>query len=67
MNMTKKQIDIIISNTPRVLKGKQSRDYSWVATLGYYQKPYANWSYSVELRLFKGVPTPVVVVFGEIQ
>lgn len=42
MNLTKKQIDLIVSKTKKSLKGKSA---SIMTTLGYFQPNYANWSY----------------------
>ena len=64
MNLTMKQIRIIIEHTPKELKGKQSSLY---VTLGYYTRLGANWSYCAGLIKYKGLFIPVVTVFGEIK
>lgn len=42
MNLTKKQIDLIVSKTKKSLKGKSM---SISVTLGYFSPYGANWSY----------------------
>lgn len=64
MNLTKKQIEIIVGKTPKELKGKQMLIYT---TLGYYQKYGANWSYVAGYVLYKNQYVLVVTVFGTIQ
>lgn len=61
MNLTKKQIDAIIANTKKELKGKSA---SIAQTLGYYQKSGANWSY-IAGWTYDGYL--VVTIFGQIQ
>lgn len=63
MSLTRKQIEIIIENTPKELKGKQM---SLNAILGYYQKSNANWSYRVGYVQHKKQNILVVTMFGEI-
>ena len=64
MNLTKKQIDIIIKNTPKALKGKQMSIWT---TLGYYRPSQANWSYHAGYVEYKKQMILVVTVFGEIK
>lgn len=61
MKLTKKQIDIIIANTPAKLKGTYP---AIVADLGYFMKADANWSYKAGYT-FDGYL--VVTVFGCVQ
>lgn len=61
MNLTKKQIDIIISKTKKSLKGYHA---SLATTLGYFHPVGANWSYHAGWT-YEG--DLVVTVFGEIQ
>ncbi len=42
MNLTKKQIDIIVAKTKKKLKG---RSVSIATTLGYFRPSCANWAY----------------------
>jgi len=44
MKLSKKQINLIIKNTPDFLKEKQ---YSFIEDFGYYRPSDANWSYQV--------------------
>ena len=64
MNLTKKQIDIIIKHTPPALKGKSMSLYS---TLGYCTPSYANWSYCAGFVEYKGIKVLVVTRFGQIM
>lgn len=63
MNLSKKQIDIIRSKTPKVLKGKQMTIYQ---TLGYFTPSYANWSYIAGYVYYKKNYVLVATRFGEI-
>lgn len=60
MKLTKKQIDLIIKNTKKELKGTSA---SIAQTLGYFQKAGANWSY-VAGWTYNG--DLVVTVFGTV-
>lgn len=60
MKLTKKQIELIIKNTKKELKGKYA---SIAQTLGYFQKTGANWSY-VAGWTYDG--DLVVTVFGQV-
>lgn len=61
MKLTKKQIDTIIENTKKELKGTQQ---SLHTELGYYTKSCANWSYCAGWTYDGEL---VVTVFGEVQ
>lgn len=61
MNLTKKQIDIIIKKTKKSLKGKQ---FSIMTTLGYFMPYGANWSYHAGWTYDGDL---VVTVFGQVQ
>ena len=62
--LSKKQINMIIKNTPKELHGKSVGDFAIVQELGYYQKEDANWSYRAGW-LNNG--QLVVVCFGHIE
>lgn len=64
MNLTKKQIDIIIKHTPAALKGKS---VSFYATLGAHTPSSANWSYWAGYVEYKGVMVLVVTRFGQVM
>jgi len=64
MNLSKKQIDIIIENTPKELKGKHR---SFDSDLGHYMKYGANWSYQAGYVSHNNNQVLVVKVFGLIQ
>lgn len=64
MNLTKKQIEIIIENTPRELKGVNMA-YT-IADFGYYRPSYANWAYHACYIRYKGLMILVVKQFGQI-
>lgn len=61
MKLTKKQIDIIIRNTPEKLKGTFP---TITETLGYFMKAETNWSYRAGYTRDGEL---VVTVFGEVQ
>ncbi len=63
MNLTKKQIDIIVEKTPKALKGKYMSLYT---TFGYFRPYGANWSYCAGFVQYKGQWILVVTVFGEV-
>ena len=61
MNLTKKQIDLIIEATNKSLKGKPMSIYK---TLGYF-KPYgANWAYHAGWTYYGDL---VVTQFGQVK
>ena len=61
MNLTKKQIDLIIENTKKEIKGTHQSIY---ITLGFFTKAGANWSYHAGWT-YEG--DLVVTVFGEVK
>jgi len=61
MNLTKKQINLIIENTKKELKGTFT---SISKILGYFQKADANWSYQAGWDHENNL---IVTVFGEVQ
>lgn len=61
MNLTKKQIDLIIEATKKSLKGKQISIYK---TLGYFSPYGANWSYHAGWTYNGDL---VVTVFGQVK
>lgn len=63
MKLTKKQINLIISNTPSHLKGKVIGSAAVYPILGSYTKAGANWSYIA--GWYEGAL--IVTVFGEIR
>ena len=65
MKLTKKQIDIIIKNTPALLRGCPVGSCAGVE-LGYYQPAGANWSYHAQYIDYNGAPVLVVTQFGHI-
>ena len=64
MKLTKKQIDVIIENTPPELSGSAERKY---IELGACWKRGANWSYQAGYILYKGQPLLIVTVSGLVQ
>lgn len=60
MKLSKKQIEAIIKNTKKELKGTQR---SIETELGTYQKKYTNWSYHAGWDLEGNL---IVTVFGEV-
>jgi len=66
MKLTKKQIDMIIENTPEELKGRQDLHFDG-EDLGRYMKPGANWSYRAGFITHNGVKVLVVKVHGQVQ
>ncbi len=64
MNLTKKQIDVIVEKTPKSLKGKSMSLYS---VLGYFRPYGANWSYCAGYVKHNGFWVVVVTVFGQVQ
>ena len=68
MKATFKEIKEIIKNTPEELKGKQISELGFpVKYMGYFQRSDANWSYCVQVLLYKNNIIEVVTVFGLIQ
>ena len=61
MNLTKKQINLIIENTKKELKGTQK---SITKILGYFQKSGANWAYNAG---WTNDGDLVVTVFGQVE
>jgi len=64
MKLNKKQIDLIVKNTPSELKGTQApfeSDFGWFMRYG------ANWSYQAGFTRHNGVLVLVVRVFGVVQ
>jgi len=59
--MTKKEVNAIIENTKKELKGKQM---PICRTLGYFQKAGANWRYIAGWTCEGDL---VVTVFGKVQ
>lgn len=66
MNLTKKQIDIIRSCTPKELRGKAVGSSSLSVILGYYHPSMANWSYVAGYIQHKGKLVLVVLQFGQV-
>ena len=66
MKLTKKQIDIIIQNTPADLHGQPARGLN-NGELGYYMPANANWSYRAIFVDYNGASVPVVTRFGYIM
>ena len=66
MKLTKKQIDIIINNTPAELHGKSVGSCAGVE-LGYYQPAGANWAYHAQFVDHNGAPILVAIRFGHIM
>ena len=62
MKLTKKQIDLIIKNTPEFLKGTFPKVGD---ELGTYQKSDANWSYHAVWT--QDLNMLVVTVYGQVQ
>lgn len=69
MKLTKKQIEIIRSNTPREIVGKQraSIKAQYLGEFGYFHPVNANWSYIAEFLKYNGQPLLIVTSFGEIM
>ena len=65
MKLTKKQIDIIVSNTPSELHGKPVTGATGYE-LGYYSPVNANWAYHAQYINYNGVPVLVATQFGHI-
>ena len=61
MKLTKKQIDIIIRNTPKELKGTFPKTED---ELGYFMPYDANWSYRA---VYTTDGVLVVTVYGQVQ
>ena len=66
MKLTKKQIDLIIENTPSELHGKSVGSCAGVE-LGYYSPAGANWAYHAQFIDYNGVPVLVIIRFGHIM
>lgn len=66
MKLTKKQIDLIITNTPAELHGQSVGSCAGVE-LGYNQPTGANWAYHAQYIDYNGVPVLVVTRFGHIM
>ena len=64
MKLTKKQIDVIVENTPSELKGFHT---AFESDLGYFMPSNANWSYRAGYVKHNGVLVVVVKVFGVIK
>lgn len=62
--LSKKQINMIIENTPKELHGKEVGHFALVQELGSFQKEGANWSYRAGW-LENG--QLVVVCFGHVE
>lgn len=66
MKLTKKQIDLIIENTPADLHGQPVRGLH-NGELGYYSPAGANWAYHAIFIDHDGVPVLVATRFGHIM
>ena len=64
MKLTKKQIELIIENTPKTLKGQHA---SLDCDFGYFMEHGANWSYRVGWVKFRDGMALVVKAMGIIQ
>jgi len=64
MKLSKKQIDIIVNNTPKELKGTQT---PFESSFGWFMRCSANWSYQAGYVTYNGSLVLVVKVFGAIQ
>jgi len=64
MKLSKKQIDLIVENTPKELKGNP---HAFQSDFGWYMKSNANWSYQAGFVKHNGVLVLVVKVFGVVQ
>lgn len=65
MKLSKKQIDLIIKNTPADLHGQPVRGATGYE-LGYYQPAGANWAYHAQYIDYNGAPILVATQFGHI-
>lgn len=65
MKLTKKQIDLIIENTPADLHGQPVRGLNH-GELGYYAPASANWAYHAQYIDYNGAPVLVVTRFGHV-
>lgn len=65
MKLTKKQIELIVRNTPEDLR-MESIGSSAGNELGYYQPSGANWAYHAVFIERNGYPLLVVTRFGHI-
>ena len=66
MKLTKKQIDLIVSNTPENLHGQPVRGLN-NGELGYYSPAGANWAYHAIFIDYNGATILVAVRFGHIM
>lgn len=64
MKLTKKQIDLIVENTPQELKGTQPHI---IEDLGRFWKSGANWAYRAGYIKYNDINILVITVFGEVQ
>jgi hypothetical protein len=65
MKLTKKQIDLIIENTPSDLHGQPVRGLN-NGELGYYSPANANWAYHAVFIDYNGGSVLVATRFGHI-
>jgi hypothetical protein len=65
MRLTRKQINIIVYNTPAELHGKPVGSGAG-AELGYYQPAGANWAYHAQYINYNGALILVATQFGHI-
>ena len=65
MKLTKKQIDLIVKQTPKELHMQPVGSCAGVE-LGYYQPAGANWAYHAQFIDYNGAPLLVVTRFGHI-
>ena len=65
MKLTKKQIDLIINNTPAELR-RQPVGSCAGPELGYYIPAGANWAYHAQYIDYNGAPILVVIQFGHV-
>lgn len=65
MKLTRKQINIIVFNTPAELHGKPVPGGAGTE-LGYYQPAGANWAYHAQYIDYNGAPVLVATQFGHI-
>ena len=65
MKLTRKQINIIVFNTPAELHGKPATGATG-QELGYYQPTGANWAYHAQYINYNGAPVLVATQFGHI-
>lgn len=66
MKLTKKQIDLIIANTPAELHGQPVGSCAGIE-LGYNQPAGANWAYHAKYIDYNGIPVLVAIRFGHIM